>query len=553
MQTLTQYNASAYVRLSKEDFVAAQSKYAESNSITNQKQLILDFVESKPEINIVSIRVDDGYTGTDFDRPAFQLMMDDIRAGKVNCVVVKDLSRFGREYINAGKYIDRLFPFYGVRLIAINDGIDTITRSSSDDFNITLKNLMNDNYCRDISVKIRSQLQVKRKRGEFLGAFAPYGYMKAEDDHNRLEIDPYAAGVVQDIFRWKLDGYSQDGISKKLTAMGILSPLEYKRSLGYPYKSGFKAQKSAAWTPVAVRRILTNPVYLGILTQGIRTCPNYKIKKRIVNDEASWVRYENAHEAIISERAFSLVSRLLKLDTRTSPDAETVSPLAGLLECGDCGAPMVRKTTTSNGRKYDYSICSTYKNEKACSAHRISEEIIENVVLRLLQEHIRILIELDRCLQIIKDTPLSRANIIKAQDRYAKTEIESERYHRLKASLYEDWKEGILSKEDYMEIRDQYDEKLADLVTAQNQIQREIDANINTTTSAHVWIQEFVEYQNIKSLSRKVAVECIEKIRVFEGKKIEVVFTHAQDYIVVSEKVRELIDHTMEIEKKEAI
>lgn len=162
-------------------------------------------------------------------------MMDDIRAGVVNCVIVKDLSRFGREYINAGKYIDRLFPYYGVRLIAINDGVDTITRSSADDFNIMVKNLMNDNYCRDISIKIRSQLQVKRKNGEFIGAFAPYGYEKSPEDKNKLIVDVYAAEVVRDIFGWKLSGINQDAIARRLNEQSILSPLEYKRSKGMPY------------------------------------------------------------------------------------------------------------------------------------------------------------------------------------------------------------------------------------------------------------------------------------------------------------------------------
>ena len=230
--TTTQYLASAYVRLSKEDMVSASGQKTESNSISNQKQLILDFLKDKADIKLVSIREDDGYTGTDYDRPDFQHMMDDIRAGVVNCVIVKDLSRFGREYINAGKYIDRLFPYYGVRLISINDGIDTVTRSSSDDLSIMLKNLMNDNYCRDISIKIRSQLHVKRKNGEFIGAFAPYGYEKDEKDKNQLVIDPYAAEVVSDIFRWKLDGVNQDRIAQMLNTQGVLSPMEYKRSKG---------------------------------------------------------------------------------------------------------------------------------------------------------------------------------------------------------------------------------------------------------------------------------------------------------------------------------
>ena len=211
----------------------------------------------------------------------------------------EDLSRFGREYINAGKYIDRLFPYYGVRLIAINDGVDTITRSSADDFNIMVKNLMNDNYCRDISIKIRSQLQVKRKNGEFIGAFAPYGYEKSPEDKNKLVVDVYAAEVVRDIFGWKLSGINQDAIARRLNEQSILSPLEYKRSKGLPYKTSFKTKSKAQWTPVAVRRILTNPVYVGTLVQGIRTRPNYKIKTVIVNEQDKWAIYENAHEAII--------------------------------------------------------------------------------------------------------------------------------------------------------------------------------------------------------------------------------------------------------------
>ena len=231
----------------------------------------------------------------------------------------EDLSRFGREYINAGKYIDRLFPFYGVRLIAINDNIDAVTRDSADDFSITLKNLMNDNYCRDISMKIRSQFQVRRKNGEYLGAFAPYGYMKSQDDHTKLEIDPYAAGVVQDIFRWKIEGMSQAAIAKHLTEQKILAPLEYKRSTGSGLKCSFQKHAKVEWSAVGIGRILSNRVYTGTMIQGVRTRPNYKIKTVVVNPPEKWVVVENAFEAIVSDKTFNLVQRLLKMDTRVSP------------------------------------------------------------------------------------------------------------------------------------------------------------------------------------------------------------------------------------------
>ena len=536
---IIQYNAAAYVRLSKEDLFSASGARTESNSISNQKQLIMDFVKDKADITIVSIREDDGYTGTDYDRPDFQRMMDDIRAGVVNCVIVKDLSRFGREYINAGKYIDRLFPYYGVRLISINDGIDTITRSSSDDFNIMVKNLMNDNYCRDISIKIRSQLQVKRKNGEFIGAFAPYGYEKSEDNKNKLVIDIYAAEVVRDIFRWKLEGINQNVIARRLNENGILSPMEYKRSQGSTYKTSFKTKSKAQWTAIAVRRILTNPVYVGTLIQGITTRPNYKIKTKIVNEKDKWAIVENAHEAIIEPRNFLLVQRLLELDTRTSPNEERVFPLAGLLYCNDCKGPMIRKTQVDGGKKFYYYTCGNHKNTGMCSSHRISVGQLEESVLKLLQEHIRLLMELDTFLKAIGSSPNKKLSIRKAEDRLIAVESEIDRYRRLKISAYEDMKDGILSKDDYLDIKEQYESRIADAQLAEEQVRREINLYLENGSAPQQWIQEFLEYRNIQSLTRSVAVECIESIVVYEDKRIELTFTHMQDYRALVSQVQD--------------
>lgn len=538
-QNIQQYNAAIYLRLSKEDMDNLSAQKAASNSIVNQKQLILDFLKDKADINIVSIRIDDGFTGTNFDRPQFQLMMDDIKAGKINCVVVKDLSRFGREYINAGKYIDRLFRYNGIRLIAINDGIDTITRTQSDELNITLKNLINDSYCRDMSIKVRSHLQVKRKKGEYIGAFTPFGYCKAESNHNKLEIDDYSASVVQDIFKWKLEGMSQDGIAKLLTEKGILSPMEYKKSLGERYKTGFETGKQAQWTSVAVRRILTNPVYIGILVQGVRTRPNYKIKTVIVNDEDKWVKVENAHDPIITVRMFNLVQRLLQLDTRTSPKGKYVYPLAGLVVCGDCGNSMVRNSIQTGGKTYTYYVCDANKKKKGCSSHRISAEELESSVLALLQEHIRMICELDSCLKVIQDVPFQKIKLKKAQERQLKAEEELDRFRRLKISLYEDMKDGLISKGDYLDIKREYDDRLDTQEMALTQIQKEIDMFLNDSSKPQQWIHDFMEHRNISALTRMIAVECIEKIAVYKNRKLEVTFTHSQDYTALVERLQE--------------
>ena len=542
----TTYNAVAYVRVSKEDIAAGQVKKAESNSISNQKKLISDFVKDKQEINIVSVRTDDGYTGTNYDRPAFQLMLDDIRAGRINCVIVKDLSRFGREYIDAGKYIDRLFPYYGVRLIAINDNIDTITKDMSDELGITIRNLFNDNYCRDISIKTRSSLKVKRKNGEFTGAFVAYGYRRSDKEHNNLVIDEYPASVVQDIFKWKLAGMSQDGIARKLNEQGILSPLEYKRSLGMNYKSGFKVKEKAVWTAIAVRRILTNELYVGTLIQGIRTTPNHKVKTVKVNDKEDWCILENNHEPIVSQKTFNLVQRLLALDTRTSPNKDVVFSLCGLVVCGDCGNPMVRKVTTAKGKKYSYYVCSRNKDRSGCSSHRIKTDDLETAVLRILQNHIRVVVEMRKCLDFIEKLPFRQINLRKAEERLLKIEEEISRYRKLKITLYEDMKEGIVTKEDYVDISVQYEQRIKDAEQAAEQIHKEIDTLMGNSTDEQRWMKDFIQYKNLTQLTRIAAVELIEKIHVFENKKIVVEFLHAQDF-------EKLMHHLSEYKKAEII
>lgn len=544
------YNAAVYVRLSKEDIDTAYARKAESDSISNQKQLIFDFLKNKPEINIVSVRVDDGYTGTNYDRPAFQLMLDDIKAGAVNCVVVKDLSRFGREYIDAGKYIDRLFPYYGVRLIAINDGVDTITKDTSNEFGITVKNLFNDNYCRDISIKTRSNLNVKRKNGEFTGAFAPYGYKRSESVHNKLVVDEYPASVVQDIFKWKLSGMSQDGIAKKLNELGVLSPMEYKRSMGLNYKSGFKVKEKTLWTAVTVRRILTNELYIGTLIQGVRTTPNYKVKVVKINEKKDWCVIEENHEALVTEKTFDLVQRLLLLDTRTSPNEERVFPLAGLMECADCGSPLVKKLTTSGKKKYSYYMCSKNKQQHTCSSHRIKADDLENTVLAVLQNQIQMVIQMNDCLEMIGNLPFRKINLKKAEERLEKIEDEISKYRRLKVSLYEDMKDGLVSKEDYIDIGTQYEERIKNAEQSKNQVRKEMDKLISNTSEQQIWMQDFIEHKNLTTLSRTAAVELIEKVLIYEDKKIEVQFRHAEEFATLTESISQMTENIVE---KEAI
>ena len=473
------YHAAIYVRLSKEDGDISSSAKLESNSISNQKALILDFLKDKKDIEVVSVRVDDGYSGSNFERPAFQAMLEDIRHGIVDCVVVKDLSRFGREYIDSGKYIERLFPALGVRFIAINDNYDSLKgKNQADEIIIPFKNLINDAYCRDISIKIRSNLEIKRKKGECVTPFVAFGYRKTKTDKHKLEIDPSAGGVVQDIFKMKLQGMSQDAIANRLNELGILSPFEYKISSGSRYETGFRQKEQALWSSVTVRRILENEVYIGNLVQG----------------------------------------------KRTSPDQKQVYLLSGIAVCADCGAPMTRKVSTVAGKKYAYYLCSTNKETKRCSSHRIPEKDLEDAVLVMLKQHIQNILHLKRVLEFIGTVPFQEINMKKLQDRLEKKKQEKERCKELRMMLYSDMKEGIVSKEDYVELHAAYGKRLRNAEESIRAIQKEMDNELEKADKANTWLDYFVKYQDIEELSRTVVVELIRQIRVYDKKNIEITF-----------------------------
>ena len=518
------YHAAIYVRLSKEDGDVASAAKAESNSISNQKNLIKDFLKDKDDIIVVSERVDDGYSGSDFERPGFQMMMDDIRRGTVDCVIVKDLSRFGREYIDSGKYIERLFPALGVRFIAVNDHIDSKEESSRDDIVVPFKNLMNDAYCRDISIKIRSHLEVKRRNGEYIGAFTPYGYKKDENDKSRLVPDLYAAGVVKDIFRMKLHGMSQTAIADRLNEQGILSPMEYKHSLGIRIQDNFKTHEQAEWSSMSGRRVLENEVYVGTLTQGKHSTPNHKIKKIMDKPEEEWIRIEDNHEPVVSKREFAIVQRLLGMDTRTSPNEDEVYVLSGLAVCADCGAPMIKRNVPAGGKVYSYYICSKNAATKQCGTHRIPKDKLERLVFDVLKTHIASVLDAGRILAYINTVPFQELEIKELERQKEAKEQEMQRCRELRDMLYEDLKEGIVSKEDYAELYEGYNNKRKKAEDAVRKISRTIQDVIDAKTDKYEWLRYFKEYQNISELSRTAAVELIERVKVYDKNHIEIDF-----------------------------
>ncbi|MCI9059887.1 MAG: recombinase family protein [Lachnospiraceae bacterium] len=512
------YDADVYLRLSKED-----GDKEESDSITNQRELILEFLKSREDIRIHEVRVDDGYSGVNFERPAFQQMLEDIKAGKVNCVVTKDLSRFGRNHIEVGKYIEKIFPYLGVRFIAVNDNYDSLTNDTqTNNIIIPFKNLINDAYCRDISIKIRSNLEVKRKRGDFVGPFAPYGYRKSEEDKNKLEIDEEAAEVVRSIFRMYLQGSNAYKIAEKLNKKNILTPMDYKKENGSAFYTGFKKNLKSQWTHMHVLRILGNPVYTGTLVQGKETTPNYKVKKKVKRDQSKWSQVENTHDAIIPSVDFQNAQEQLQMDTRTGTAKEKIYYLSGIVKCGDCGANMVRKTVPSGKRKFIYYVCGSHKgNKDICSSHSINAEALEESVLKLLNHQIKNVTDLGRILDKLEDAQIRKVEMEKRNRQITKKKEEVQKYNHLRLDLYEDYKEGLITKEEYLELKEIYEKRAKALEQSLEAMEVQMAFGADREKDKCGWINEFKKYGYLGCLSREVIVSLIEQILVYEKKEGE--------------------------------
>lgn len=531
------YHAAIYLRLSQEDGDISVSDKNESNSISTQRDLIQAFLRKQADILYEAEFCDDGYTGTNFDRPGFTDMMKAVREKRVDCIIVKDLSRFGRDYIESGKYIQKIFPMLGVRFIAINDGYDSAdTENQSNDFVLPFKNLINDSYCRDISIKSRSNLEVKRRNGEFVGNFTVFGYMRSPDDKHKLIVDEEAAVVVRNIFNWKQEGWNAQQIANHLNKLHFPSPMEYKRKCGHNYRTSFKTKTVAQWSAVAVLRILKNPVYTGVLEQGKTTTPNYKVKTRIVKDESKWARIENAHEAIITPAQFELVQTVLGLDTCRAEGQDEIYPFSGMIYCADCQSPMIHRTTTSGGKKYQYYMCSGNKRDKdSCTTHNIKCELVEKVVLATVQAHISMAIDIDNAMKRVEALDWEKREIRKIDAQISAMELDVEKFNNIKMELYEDLKSDLITKAEYHSFKNDYDiriqsirQQIAGLVSQRNAVEGGL-------TSVQGWFAQFRKYENIEKLTRLTIVSLIERVEINESKDIHVKFRHADQFTAALE------------------
>ena len=523
------FKVAIYLRLSKEDddLSCSSGAKSESNSISNQRKLIYDFMKLHPELELYDEYKDDGKSGSNFDRAEFQRMMKDIEAGKVNCVVVKDQSRFGRDYIDVGKYKEKIFPKLGVRFITKNEGYDSLSATSSDDLAFTINSFVYDFYIRDISTKIRTNLTAKKQNGEYAGAFVAYGYVKDSNDKSKLVVDQFAADVVRDIFRWKIEGLSPQNIAVRLNELGIPSPAEYKKLSGSNYKTSFQTSSKAVWSHVSVRRILKNEIYLGVMIQGKRTTPNYKTKTVVTKAESEWLRVEGTHEAIISVRDFELVQELLRDDTHCRAGDVTVPVYAGRIYCGDCGATAVRKTVSYAGKRYVYYVCNANKHDKTvCSRHSIREDILGQVIYQTVRHQIDLLLDVDKALRQFENLSWEKHKL-KQLD--ASIEIQEEvvrKNNTLRLGIYEDLRAGLLDRSEYESLKKELAERIAEATAAIEKLNKEKREILDGVSKQQSWIEQFRQYENVTELTRPMVIHLIERINIFEDSNIEIVFRH---------------------------
>ncbi len=541
------WKVAVYIRLSVED-----GDKVESNSISNQRMLLNDFLSDNSEFNLYDYYIDDGYSGTDFERPAFKKMLKDMNDKKFNTIIVKDLSRLGRNYIEVGNYIERIFPLFNIRFIAVNDSIDSYKDPKSvNNVIVPFKNLLNDEYCRDISNKIRSVLEVKKKKGEYVSALAPYGYIKDPEDKHHLIIDNESANVVKMIFEMSLQGYGRYTIAQKLNELGILNPYGYKM-LVVKKKKGIQKDNDKykfAWDMTVVKNILADQTYCGDTVQNKGKLISYKIHKHIKNPKNEWIIVKNTHEAIIDRETFERVQvGIINRDTRAGKNGK-ISIFAGHLKCADCKRAMNKKQAgqyKGKPRKNYYYMCSTYmrRSRNLCSKHTIRNDVLEETVLKMVKFQIELVVDYDKILKELQKASQTDYRKKVIEDNIIKSEDELKIQKKLRKLAYEDWKLEKITEDEYVEYSSSYTSVITLIENNIKNLYEELD-NYTEKEEKNEWIESFLEYKNIKELSRQVVDELIDEIYVYENGRIQIKFRYEEQYKEAMEYVKKMKKFTV--------
>ena len=500
------YSVGLYIRLSRED----ENKTDVSESITNQKSLLLQYVKEN-NLRVYDIYIDDGYSGTTFDRPGFNRLIKDCENKLVNMVITKDMSRLGRDYIKTGYYLEKYFPEHNIRYIAITDNIDTYLNNSNNDI-APFKAIMNDYYAKDISKKIKSSLRAKQKEGKWVGSRCPYGYDKDINNKNHLVINEEQAGIVRYIFDLSLNGLTCFKIANKLTLENIKTPAQY---YNFNWKNNYNINMGK-WHPKTIKDILTNRLYTGDLVQNRRSKVNYKIKKVVYNKECDYIVVPNTHEAIIDKELFDRVQSLIPKNVGRNEKREN-HLLDGLLYCGECN----HRISVSPRRKIDnrcYTVCNyyrTYLKQKVCTMHSNNYDILEDKILELLKEYCLKYMDKKSILNRVINTNNDKQNNLK----YIKNlEKEISNINDNLDSIYIDRLNKNISEEQFNRVKIKLETELNIKLDKIKELKK--DKTQNNNIDRENYIREVLELNNI---SRDIIVNLIDRIEIFEDKQINLI------------------------------
>ncbi len=526
-KTADQYSVAIYLRLSIEE----KRDRKDSESIEYQKQICFAYLQDKPNMIVYNVYIDNGETGTNFEREQFQRMMYDLYNGKINCIIVKDLSRFGREYVEMGDYIEKLFPLLGVRFIAINDRVDN--KVAPLDISVPIKNVINSMYAKDLSKKSASALRMKQLKGEYIGGPAPYGYLKSPEDKHKLVIDPEAAEVVRLIFHLKQKKMGNMAIARRLFEMGIPTPRRHLYDLGIAKSDKYAASKY--WCDGTIKNILRSEIYIGNMAQG-------KTKSHFFNggpletvDRENWVVVENTHEAIIPKEVFYEVRQIMQEQQdeywkshRHSRSSEGTNIFKGKVVCGECGSKAKRLKNAYHAKPIYYYACSQhYTYPDSCDVLSVKEDVLKSVVLKSIKVQMSAIIGFEITLKQALNSPEWKQGMLDLSGKISQTLSNILYIKAGRLSLTSDLSKGILDETEYVLARDELQAELQNEMDTLEQLNR-MRKRYNKLLDAEKWVAELKKYSAAKKLNAEIVNAFVKQIRLYSGKQIEIVWKYEE-------------------------
>lgn len=526
--SLRVWKVGKYIRLSRDD------GNSESESVTNQRKILDEQIPGYfgGDYEVVDEYIDDGRTGTSDDtRPDFLRLVEDVKRGRINCIVTKNLSRAFRNSANQGKFLEEFIPLYNTRFISLYEPrIDTFLNPEVvHSLEVSITGFMNEQYAYKTSVDIRRTFDTKRKNGEFIGAFAPYGLMKRPDDKNSLMIDEEAAEVVRAIFHWFVDdGMSKSSIVKRLNELGIPNPACYKRKKGFKFCNPQIQKNDGLWCETTVRNILLNQMYIGNMVQGKQKVISYKVHDRVRTDEKDWYIVENTHEAIIDRATFDKAQLLHERDTRIAPNQRKLYLFSGFVRCADCKKSMTRKVA----KKYVYYCCATYsrKSKTACTKHTIRADELEKAVLLSIQKQIALIADLTEIIEEINNAPARHTESKRINNLLDAKKKEMVKLTTVSDNLYMDWRTGEITKAEYRRMKPKLETQIEQLQAFIENLQKEKEVIANGINADAPYLATFLKYKNINHLERGILVELVHAIYIHKNGEITIEFTFADQY-----------------------